>query len=115
MRFHSLGILYQLANRVNLFIRDDSRVAATCYQHVNARRGRDVEPALQSTAEKNVAGKKWQQEFLVSVLPPVCGGVEWKKDLELLARKNVRDRLFMLMASIEYVPSMVTVAVRRFG
>jgi hypothetical protein len=41
--------------------------------------------ALQSTAEKNVTGKKRQQEFHASVPPPVCGGVEWKKDLESLS------------------------------
>jgi hypothetical protein len=97
MRFHSLSVLYQMANRANFFIRDYSRVAAPCYQHVNARRGHDVEPPLQPTAEKNVAGKQRQQQLLVSVLPPVGGGVEGKKELESLIRQSMRDGLLMLV------------------
>jgi hypothetical protein len=93
-----------LANRINFFIRDDSGVAATCYQHLNPRRGYDVEPALQSTAEKNVTGKKRQQELLASVLPPVCGGVEWKKDLESLVRQSMCDGFLMLMACVKHMP-----------
>src|SRR5580700_362251 len=43
------------------------------------------QPALQSTAEKNITGKKRQQELLASALPLVCDGVGWKKDLESLS------------------------------
>jgi hypothetical protein len=69
--------------------------------------------AASACREKDIAGKQRQPELVVPIFPSVDSRVERKEDLELLTRKNVRDRLFMLMASIECVPGMVTVSVRR--
>ena len=82
---------------------------------MHPRCSQDVKLPPKPSLEKDIAGKQRQPELLVPVFPPVDSRVKRKEDLELLARENVRDRLFMLMASIECVPGMVTVAVRRLG
>jgi hypothetical protein len=79
---------------------------------MHPRRRQDVKLPPEPSLEKDIAGKQRQPELLVPVFPSVNSRVERKEDLKLLTRKNVRDRLFMLMASIEHVPGMVAVAVR---
>jgi len=65
----------------------------------------DVKATLKASFDEYIARKQGQRKKLCAVLPTVRSGIEREKGLESLARENPCHVLFVLVPSINRVPT----------
>jgi hypothetical protein len=115
VRFNLQGAIDQPTYTLDFFRGNFCWPRAPGYEAVDARRRNNAQHSIKAATQEHVIWEKWEQYFLLTVLPPMDGSILRKKYVESLARKGLGDCFLMLMASVEGVPPRDTRASSKTG
>jgi hypothetical protein len=90
---------------IDLRGRNGGWLPAVRYEAIYPGCRHDVQSALETAIEENIARKERQKKQLGSILPPAGDRIEREQGLESLIGENVGHRFLMLVARIKRIPS----------